>query len=283
MAGKGRTAKLLPRLKKLADAQSADFTFYTSEYPQHASLIADAIQAEFDGVIAFGGDGTANEVVNGLAGTQTPLGIVPEGTGNDFARSINMPQELDAALNIIMNYRIRKMDLGTIGDRIFLNGVGVGFDGYVNLRNKTDKLIKGPASYYLTLITSLISWKAVPLDMEIDGEKFKNLKFFLIAVGNGWACGGGMNLNPQASIHDGVFDICYVKDISTWKIVLNLMRLKNGTIDRINEVCLTRGKQITLKSPAPLPVHFDGEMYDFAANEINISLIPAAANIIGNW
>jgi len=259
------------------------FQYFTSEYPQHATLIADAIHHEYDGVIALGGDGTANEVVNGLAGTGTPLGVIPEGTGNDFARSINMPQDMESALKVIMNYQIRKMDLGIIGDRIFLNGVGIGFDGYVNLKNKTDKLFKGPLSYFMTLLTSLISWKAVPLELEIDGETFKDLKFFLIAVGNGWSCGGGMNLNPQASIHDGIFDICYVKDISIWKIILNLNRLKNGTLAQINEVCLTKGREINLKSPAPLPVHFDGEIYDFAANEINISLVPQAAHIIGNW
>ncbi|MBN2600827.1 MAG: diacylglycerol kinase family lipid kinase [Candidatus Marinimicrobia bacterium] len=283
VAGRGRTAKKLPQLQEIAANSGHQFNFYYTEESYHAARITDKIHREYDAVVAFGGDGTANEVINGLAGTTTPFGIIPEGTGNDFARTINVARNLQRAIDILINYNYRLMDLGTIDDRIFINGVGIGFDGFVNYRSKNVKLLKGSLAYLYAVFSSLALWKCIPVHIEIDDSIIGDSSIYLIAVGNGWSVGGGLKLTPEASIHDGLFDICRVRDIPTWKILLNFAKLKNGTLAEVREVTMTRGKRIRVSSEMPLPIHFDGEVYDPSAREVNISIVPQSAFVIGGW
>ncbi len=282
-AGLGKTFKKLPVLKEITQKADAIFDYYITESPHHGTRIADAIHREYDAVVAFGGDGTANEVMNGLAGSDTPFGLIPQGTGNDFARSIQVRKDLQQAVNVLLNYKIRPMDLGIIGNRVFLNGVGVGFDGFVNYRSKNQKFFKGSLSYLYAVLTSLTLWRAIPISLGIDLEPMDKVHAFLIAIGNGWSVGGGLKLTPQASIHDGLFDICHVGNIAIWKIMLNFARLKTGTIGQIREVATRRCKKITIESEYPLPVHFDGEVYDINAKKVDISIVPQSANVIGGW
>ncbi|MCD6441433.1 MAG: diacylglycerol kinase family lipid kinase [Candidatus Marinimicrobia bacterium] len=282
-AGRGRVAKHLPNLKEITDQTRHKFDYYYTREPFHAAQISDKIHREYDAVIAFGGDGTANEVMNGIAGTTTPFGIIPDGTGNDFARSIAVSKNLQKAVDTIIDYKIRLMDLGTIGERVFLNAVGIGFDGFVNYRNKKVKILKGSLSYLYAVLSSLTLWKAIPIKIEIDGKILGKGYSFLLAIGNGWSVGGGLKLTPQASINDSVFDICHISDIPIWKIILNFVRLKNGTLDVVKEVTLRKGSKINVKSDCPLPVHFDGELYDVNAKEIEISIVPQSAFVIGEW
>ena len=283
VAGRGRTSKRLPLLKEITDQTGHTFDYYFTKEPLHASRIADKIHREYDAVIAYGGDGTANEVMNGLAGTTTPFGIIPDGTGNDFAKSLSVTRNLRKAVDIIVNYNYRLMDLGTIGNRIFLNGVGIGFDGFVNYRNKKMKLLKGTLSYLYAILSSLTLWRAIPIHLEIDGKKIGKSLSYLIAIGNGSSAGGGFKLTPDASIHDSVFDICHIGDISVWKILINFVRLINGTIDVVKEVTIRKGKNIRITSDVPLPIHFDGELYDIYPREIDISIVPQSAFVIGGW
>jgi len=282
-AGRGRTLKQFPRLKEMAQRTNHRFDYYFTEAPYHATRITDKIHREYDAVIAFGGDGTANEVMNGLAGTPTPFGIVPDGTGNDFARSIAVTKDLQKAIDTIINFKYRLMDLGIIGDRVFLNGVGIGFDGFVNYRSKNVKFLKGSLSYLYAVFSSLTLWDAIPVNIEIDGREIGNSLSYLIAIGNGWSVGGGLKLTPDASIHDSLFDICHIRDIPIWKILLNFGRLKNGTLSVVKEVSITRGKNIKVSSDVALPIHFDGELYDQNTREVHISIVPQSAFVIGNW
>ncbi|MFH1212997.1 MAG: diacylglycerol kinase family protein [Candidatus Neomarinimicrobiota bacterium] len=284
VAGKGRTIKRLPLLREIAEKSGTRFDYYFTEAPLHATRIADEIHTEYDAVIAYGGDGTANEVMNGLAGTTTPFGVIPDGTGNDFARCINVPRTFEKAIQILTEYKTRVMDLGTIGNRIFMNGVGVGFDAYVNLKSKSIKVLKGSLAYLYSVLSSLAFWRSLPMEIEIDGCPISNDRSFLLAIGNGWACGGGLKLNPLADIHDSLFDICLIPEMPVWKLFMNLGRLKTGTIAEVPEVLTMRCQSIRINSENPLPVHFDGEIYDqTAARNIEIGIVPQSAMVIGGW
>lgn len=283
VAGQGRTAKLLPKLKEVVAQTDQRFDFYFTEAPYHAARITDRIHREYDAVVAFGGDGTANEVVNGLAGTPTPFGVIPEGSGNDFARTIHVSRDIHKAVDLLVKYDYRLMDLGTIGDRVFLNGVGIGFDGFVNYRRKNVKFLKGSLSYLYAVFSSLAMWKSIPVNLEIDGRNIGRSLIYLLAIGNGWSVGGGLKLTPNASIHDSLFDICHVRDIPVWKILLHFAKLKNGTLERVREVSITRGSQIKVSSDIHLPIHFDGEVYDPKAREVDIGIVPQSAFVIGDW
>ena len=283
VAGRGRTAKRLSLLKEITEKEDAIFDYYVTERPMHATLIADSIFKDYDAVVAYGGDGTANEVMNGLVGTSTPFGVIPDGTGNDFAKSLNITRDLNRSIQILLNYKIKVVDLGVVGDRVFLNGVGVGFDGYVTYRSRQVKKLKGTLAYLYTIISSLITWRAVPVSIEIDGKNVGKVFVFLIAIGNGWSIGGGLRLTPKALIYDSIFDICQIEKISINKAIYNLMRLKNGTHVAMKEVSMRRGRNIVIKSDYPLPVHFDGEIYDYKAKKVDISIVPQSALVIGGW
>jgi len=282
-AGKGKTMRKLSVLKELAARIQSRFEYFITEKPYHAAHISDRIHKLYDGIIAFGGDGTANEVMNGLAGSDTPMGIIPIGTGNDFARSINVPKSIERALQIIHNYQTRIIDLGTIGERLFMNGVGIGFDGYVNLKSKSVKFFKGSLSYLYGIFSSLAFWKAIPMQIEIDDQLLPTKRSFLFAVGNGWSVGGGLILTPDALLDDQALDICHIADVPVGKILLNFGRLKTGTIGEVREVTLTKAKKIRIKSDYPLPTHFDGEFYQPLARELNIKIVPQSAVVIGAW
>ncbi|MDD5766789.1 MAG: diacylglycerol kinase family lipid kinase [Candidatus Marinimicrobia bacterium] len=283
IAGHGKTSRRLPLLQEITRDQDADFDYYITEYPFHAAEIADQIHEKYDAVVAYGGDGTANEVMNGLAGTPTPFGIIPDGSGNDFARCIGVSKNLAQAVKTLMQYDCRLMDLGTIGDRLFLNGVGIGFDGYVNYRNKNTKLFRGALSYFITVLSSLAQWRPIPVQIEIDDLPVPNKFAYLLAIGNGSSSGGGLKLTPDAVINDGNFDICHIQNIPIWKILLNIGRLKTGTLGVVKEVNIQKGKTISVKSEVPLPIHFDGEVYDVNAKEVRVSIVPNSAMVIGEW
>jgi len=282
-AGKGRTLRRLPRLQEIASKTKARFDYYITKAPLHATRIADKIHKEYDAVVAYGGDGTANEVMNGLAGTTTPFGVIPDGTGNDFSRAINVPRTLEKAVQILAAYKTRLMDLGTIGNRIFMNGVGIGFDAYVNLKTRSLKILRGSLAYLYSVLSSLAFWKSLPMDIEIDGCPISSDRSFLLAIGNGWACGGGLKLNPLADIHDSLFDICLIPEMPVWKLFMNLWRLKDGTIAKVPEVLTMRCQTIRINSENPLPVHFDGEIFSTNTVDLNIGIVPQSAVVIGAW
>jgi len=283
VAGWGKTMRLLPELREITETTGHRFDYYYTERMLHAAQIADRIYREYDAVVAFGGDGTANEVMNGLAGTATPFGIIPEGSGNDFARSIHVPKMLKKAVKILTDYHFRLMDVGTIEDRIFINGVGIGFDGLVNYRRKNTGIFRGSAAYLYAIFSSLKLWKAIPANVEIDGRKISDDPIYLVAIGNGWSVGGGLKLTPDAEIDDGAFNICHIRDLPIWKILLNFGKLKNGRISRVREVSMKLGRQILISSDQALPIHFDGEVFDPGAREVRISIVPQSAYVIGNW
>jgi len=283
IAGRGRTIRHFSKLKSITDQTGHKFDYYITSRPYHATQIADKIYREYDAVIAYGGDGTANEVMNGLAGTPTPFGIIPKGSGNDFARSLNITDGFQKAVEAIVNYDLRLIDLGTIGERVFLNGVGIGFAGFANYRSRQIKLLRGSTAYLWAILTSLTLWKAIQVNLEIDDIVIKDGKIYLIAIGNGSSSGGGFKLTPRASIHDSIFDICQVADIPVWKILLNFGRLKNGTLEVVKEVTMHKGKKIKVSSNFPLPIHFDGELFEPNVKEVTVSIVPQSAYVIGRW
>jgi YegS/Rv2252/BmrU family lipid kinase len=283
IAGKGRTIKHLPLLKEITDRTNAIFDYYLTGYPKHATIIAKSIFRKYDAIVAFGGDGTVNEVVGGIVGETIPFGVIPDGTGNDFARNLNINRKLDKSVQVLIDFKTKLMDVGTVGSEIFVNGVGIGFDGLVNYFNQKIEKLKGSLSYLYAIFFSLLKWKSVQINIEVDGEFVSNVPSFLVAIGNGISCGGGLKLHPKASIHDSILDICHISKVSVGKVLLNLFRMKDGTIYKVREVHMLRGKNINIQSKIPLPVHFDGEIYSGNTKELRISLVPQSMSVIGNW
>ncbi len=281
IAGKGKTARKIPELKRIIETQDKGiFDLYFTEYHEHAIKLTQQYARDYDAVLAMGGDGTVNEVLRGVIGTGTVMGIIPEGRGNDFARSISFSENVQQTIDTILDFHTMVIDVGKIDNNYFMNGVGIGFDGYVNMRNQKRKWLKGPFSYYYTLLESLMMWKTMNMIIAIDGKEIPAGSVFLAAIGNGKYCGGGLNLNPYAEIDDQLLDICVVNDIGKLKIIRNLKRLKNGSINDLDEVTIRKCKKIKIFSEDLMPVHYDGEMYYPENNTIELSIVEKAVRIL---
>ncbi len=281
VAGRGKTRRKIPVLKEvLSTVKNARFDLFLTEYPEHATEITLEKSNQYDAVLAMGGDGTVNEIVRGCLETEAIIGVIPEGRGNDFARSISFSENIRDSINKILEYQVESVDVGQINDHYFINGVGIGFDGYVNQRNLTRKYLKGAFSYYYTLLESLILWQPIPVKISIDDKVRKSAPLFLTAIGNGKFCGGGLKLNPNAEIDDGKLDVCLVKEIDKLKIIRNLKRLKDGSINKLEEVEIIRGENIQITSSEKLPIHYDGELLNYSGQELNINLLKSAVKVI---
>lgn len=281
--GSGKTMKALPEIESLLAERNVDYEFHFTREPYHATDIVRARGDKFDVIVSVGGDGTINEIINGLPDINKPLGIIPIGTGNDFARSCCIPYDnIHEAINILLNHDSRHVDLGVANDYRFINVMGLGFEGRSSEIGRALTMLKGPVKYLVAIGYTLFAYKRIPVKITI-GDQVIEEKTFLISIGNGWNVGGGLQLTPRAKLDDGMFDICYVKNISRYRIVSNFTRLYNGTIDELDEIEMYRGKHITIESDVQLPLHLDGEVLNGDRSNINITILPKAQEIIGNW
>lgn len=282
-ANRGRGRKAINRARQIAGnhREHCTFEFLPTEEPGHATELARAHAAAYDVVAALGGDGTVNEVVQGLAGGNTPLGLIPIGTGNDFARSAGIPRKLEAAMDLLCRGEAQPTDLGVVNGRYFINAVGIGFDGRTNHEMEHIKYLRGPLLILAAIFRTMVFWKAVPITLSVDGETTSG-QAYLIGIGNGPSVGGGMQLTPHARVGDGQLHVTHVADISPLKIILNFGRLKSGTIDRLDEVTLFAGNHIVVESEEPLPVHVDGEGLGLDIHKLDLQMHPGALLVVRN-
>jgi len=281
--GSGRTMTALPEIEKLMNDRNVDFEFHFTKEPYHATDIVSRKGKDFDVIVSVGGDGTINEIINGLPDINKPLGIIPIGTGNDFARSCCIPYDnIEEAINILLNNDVKKVDVGEVNGYRFINVMGMGFEGRSSEVGRALTFLKGPLKYLIAIGYTLFSYKRIPMKVQIDDILLEG-DTFLVSVGNGWNVGGGLQLTPKAILDDGLFNICYVENISKIRIVSNFTRLYDGTISEIEEMNVYQGKKISIESTKQIPLHLDGEVLRGDCSKLEISIIPKAQKIIGNW
>ena len=282
-AGSGKTMKVLPQIENILRTKKVEYEFHFTQEPRHATELVKEIGSQFDVIVSVGGDGTINEVINGLPDFKIPFGMIPIGTGNDFARSCSIPyNSLEEAIQILMNHDVKNIDVGEVNGRKFVNVLGMGFEGQANWNGRKIDFIKGALRYILAIIYTLIAYKRIPMKLTLD-KKVLDDDIYLVSIGNGWNVGGGLQLTPKAKLDDGLFDICYVKEISRWRVVTQFAKLSNGTITDLDEVEMYQAKHIKVESTAVIPIHFDGEIFEEKCKTLDIKINPKAQPIIGNW
>ncbi|MEE9464337.1 MAG: YegS/Rv2252/BmrU family lipid kinase, partial [Candidatus Neomarinimicrobiota bacterium] len=203
-AARGGATRVLNKVKQLTTEHDdcCSFDFVMTERPGHATELTREKASAYDLVAAFGGDGTINEVANGLAGGNTPMGVIPNGTGNDFARSAGIPRNPRAAIELLCKGIPEPIDLGVANGRYFTNSVGIGFVGQANYESAQITRIKGSLVFILAVLKTMWSWKAAPMTVIVDGQTIVHPDdpTYLVGIGNGWSIGGGMKLNPDARL-----------------------------------------------------------------------------------
>lgn len=282
-AGSGKTMKVLPQIENILRAKKVDYEFHFTQEPMHATELVKEIGYKFDVLVSVGGDGTINEVLNGVPDFNIPFGMIPIGTGNDFARSCSIPYDsIEEAIQILLNNDVKNIDVGEVNGRKFVNVLGMGFEGQVNWNGRKIQFIRGSIRYIIAIAFTLFAFKRMPMKLTLGRKKYED-DIYLVSIGNGWNVGGGLQLTPKAKLDDGVFDVCYVKHISKWRIITNFSKLMKGTIEELEEIEIYQAKTIKVESTADIPFHFDGEVFPEKTKKLNIKLHPQVQPIIGNW
>jgi len=267
----GSTGRRWPELARRAAAAGLDGATLFSERQGHLAELAR--EAALDGaelLVVVGGDGSVNEVVNGLAGLgrQPEVAVVPRGTGWDFSRTFGIPRKIDDAVQIALQGDVRTIDLGRASYRAwdgsdattsFANVASAGMSGAIAQRaNETTKALGGKASYLWATFAVFSGWEATEIEVVVDGER-RTGRMFDVVVANGRFFGGGLQICPEAEPDDGLFDVLTIGDVTKRDLVLTMPKMYRGTHLPHPKAELLRGPSVTVTSETPLPIELDGE------------------------
>ena len=295
VAGKGAAQKAIPQIRANFDALGLDYDLVITEFPGHAITLAqEAGSNGYAAVVAVGGDGTANEVINGLmhaangSGVTAKLAVLPVGRGNDFSYGMGVPQDLESACNILVNGKSRKIDVGFVkgGDfpdgRYFGNGVGIGFDTIVGFEAaKLPSFISGiPAYIIAALKTIFLFFKAPLLRIDIDGELLEQ-PCLLVSLMNGRRMGGSFMFAPDSASDDGILNLCIAGQVSRLEILGLFPKVMSGTQAGHKAIRMPMGQKIRVDAlDGSLPVHADGETICENGSHLEVEILKQQIELI---
>jgi len=273
----GRALKLLPRLEQELDACRVPFRVErTKSLEDGVQLALRAADAEEIPVVVSG-DGLIGAVGGALAGSDTPLGIVPAGRGNDLARVLGISGQPAEAVAALVAGETRRIDVGEVNGKRFLGIVSAGFDSECNrLANETEWL-RGSFAYAYSSVRTLIGWRPGRFTIRVGDESVRFSGYF-VSVANNRAYGGGMMIAPDAELDDGEFDVVTIREHSRLRFLANLPKVFKGTHVEKNEVRVFRASRLELSASRPFPVYADGEhLTDLPAT---VRILPRALSVI---
>ncbi len=293
-AGKGRVINSLPKLSNFFTNHPSKPEVVYTQYPKHATEYVATHGSDFNFIVSVGGDGTLNEVVNGilLNGARPTVGVIPIGSGNDFAYNLNLLRDkLTSNLTYLFSKEpvISEVDIGSIQiknddevivNRYFINCCGVGFDAFVAYLNQSQLFFKGNISYIISIFKALMQYKPIIGTLTLDKSLIFDDQKLFVAVGNGVRAGGGLYLTPRAVVDDNFLDASIVDFIPRLKLVRKLPLALFNKLERVKEAQFYKFKEFYLNLKSPAYVHADGEILSNRAKEISINLQSKRLNFI---
>jgi diacylglycerol kinase (ATP) len=277
-SGKGRGAHLCEPVAKRLRGHGYDVDIVVGRDADEAfDQIRNRVAKGVDALVAVGGDGLVNMALQVVAGTATPLGIVPAGTGNDIARSLGLPlDEPVTAVDLLATATPRSVDVGRAHGRWFGGVLSSGFDSMVNERANRMGWPRGRSRYNLAIAAELRTFRPVPFVLELDGERWET-EAMLVAVGNGVSYGGGMMVCPGALMDDGQFDVTVLGPISKLEFVRVFPQVYSG--DHVNHPAVTvrRATCVSLAA-AGVTAYADGERV--ALLPLTCDVVPGALHVL---
>jgi diacylglycerol kinase (ATP) len=276
----GSTGKRWPKLERRAAELGLVGETVMSERPGHLAEVAR--EADEDALlVVVGGDGTLNEVVNGVAGTAAELALLPAGTGQDFGRTHGIPTSFDEAVRIALEGATRTIDLGRVsfpgGSRYFANVGTVGMSGAVARRaNSMSKALGGRATFFYALAREFLAWQNSELTVALDDEERRG-RMHDVIVANGRWHGGGMKLAPDASWNDGLFDVVLIGNVTKLDFVTTAPKLYSGGHVRHPKVEVLRSRTVSVDAPAALPIEVEGE--PLGTTPVRFEVVPGALRV----
>jgi len=294
-AGNGSTGSKWPMIEALARDRLGPFEAYMTRGPGDGVVrVKNALAEKVRLLVCVGGDGTLNEVVNGImmheasVRSDLALGFIPNGTGCDFVRTVSIPQDLEQAIDLIAAGTVRSIDLGVLffrddqgheRRRYFHNITSFGLGGDVARRvNRTTKALGPFMSFMWATLISIFLCGKKKVRLRVDEGFERELRVWNVAVANGQYHGGGMWVAPGASVCDGILNVTVIGDLTIPEIFLNLPKLYNGKINDIEKVTTLAGEKVKASSNEQVLLDVDGEQPGMLP--IDIGIVPDGLNII---
>jgi diacylglycerol kinase (ATP) len=294
-SGRGAGEPAIPVVEELLRGLGLSFDLVRTDRPWHAAELAQQAALEgYEVVVAVGGDGTANEVLNGLmlaqkagTGNRTAMGVVSVGRGNDFAYGVGVPKDMAAACQLLAQGRRHPIDVGRVvgglypQGRYFGNGVGIGFDAVVGFEAVKMTRLHGFPSYIVAALKTIFLYYRAPLvRIQYDGHEVTQLSL-MISIMNGRRLGGGFMMAPQALTDDGLFDLCIAGQVSRARIFALIPRFMQGTQATHPAITTARAKKVVATAvEGVLPAHADGETLCTEGRELALELLPRQLDFI---
>ena len=276
-SGKGRAARVAGPVAAQLRAGGIEVDEVIGADAEDAEARARAAVAEgVDALVALGGDGMVHLAIQALAGTATPLGVIPAGTGNDFAHELDIPDDVAAAADVVAAGKTRVIDAVQVGDRWFGDVLGSGFDSMVNERANRMSWPRGKSRYNLAILAELRVFKPLPFVITLDGERWET-EAMLVAVGNGTAYGAGMHVCPDAVVDDGLLDVTVLGPVGKGRFIRMFPKVYKGTHVELPEVTVRRAKVVRLESPGVI-AYADGER--LAPLPVTCTCVPGALTVL---
>jgi YegS/Rv2252/BmrU family lipid kinase len=295
IAGKGKAKKLYPQIDQFLKKNHRNYEIVLTKGPRDAEDIVRNYPIDADtAVVAAGGDGTCNEVVNGLLTRKPPLtfpplfGLLPVGRGNDFSFNAQVGEDLDQALNMLLEQKHTPLDAGFVKGgyfpegRYFVNGVGIGFDTKVGFEAAKMKIRSG-LSYVFGAIITVARFDPAPLlEIQYD-DKTLTLPSLIVSVMNGRRMGGTFIMAPHAIMNDGAFDICIIKQTPTRRRLLQIvLKYPKGQQEECEETFMSRAVHFHINAlKGGMAAHCDGETLCEDGKELDITCRPGVLRLIG--
>lgn len=278
VAGRGKVGKILPQLRRLFDTNNLKYEIELTDAPGHATVLTkEAAEAGWENIIAVGGDGTMNEVLNGIMDTPASMGFIPAGTGNDLARSLAIPLNIKEAVSVFVTGEITPMDIGQDRDGYFSIILGLGFPSDVMQHVNTAKnILRGPLAITASIIQVVNKLRPYPMHIEMDHETLDTTVMGIFILNTRFT-GGGLQIAPEAKYDDGILDVVIMHEMGKLDFLSTLPKAYKGThlSNPRCEIFHTRGIKVT--TAEPLRKLFDGNV--FGESPVDARVLPGALKV----
>ncbi len=277
-AGGGRAGRLLADVEAALDRHGVEHHVQRTRSLDHARELAQAATVAGEAAVAFGGDGVIGAVAGALKDSTGVLGVLPGGRGNDFARVLGISHDPVAACEVIAGGHVKELDLGQVGEKIFIGIASCGFDSVANRIANETRVVRGNLVYAYGALRALAGWKPATFEVTLDGGPPREVTGYTVAAANSGAYGGGMYLAPDASLEDGMLDVVMVEHVPKLRFLRLLPTVFKGEHVKQRNVVIERAREVSISADRPFTMYADGDPIDELP--VTVRALPRAVRVI---
>ncbi|GHU65133.1 diacylglycerol kinase [Clostridia bacterium] len=278
MAGNGRAARIAPMAEEQLKRHGKAIQTVASAYPGHIEVVSrNAANAGVNTIFVLGGDSTVTDAARGVFGSKTALALLPAGTGNDFRKSLGIPEDWQSALEFALEHDPIEVDAGMINDQLFVNECGAGFDTVtLEYAQLSKKFMSGRPAYLYGVIRAILDNKTVELTVTREDGLIETRRLVLFGAANGGIIGGGIPVAPLADVRDGLLDVVMVPAMPRWRLIPALRLMLLGQIMDMPGTVTFKCKEISIRGNG-LKLNVDGEIV--SQDAVTFKIMPRALRI----